>query len=69
MTTKTLLKMVILKLVVFNECIFNKGTKLDCGIVIYVINQIILRVNQDILDPNLFNTKKNLVLLLKNMNL
>ena len=36
--------------------------ELDFGIVMSV-------VNQDMLKPNLINTKKNLVSLLKNMNL
>ena len=40
----------------------NKWMELDFGIVMSV-------VNQDILKPNLINTKKNLVSLLKNMNL
>ena len=43
--------------------------KLDCGVVIYVIDQLISTNNQNIINPNLINTNKNLLLFLKNMNL
>ena len=43
--------------------------KLDCGIVIYVKNRLILKINQNILNSNLINTKRKIVLLLMNMNL
>ena len=43
----------------------KKGMILDCGFVVYVINQLILRVNRNILNPNLMNTKKYLVSLVK----
>ena len=40
--------------------------ELDYGIVIYVINQSILKVNHNIKNPNLLNIKKNLVSVFKN---
>ena len=43
--------------------------KLNCGNVKYVIKQFILKMNQNIINPNLIKAKKNLVVLLKNMNL
>ena len=43
--------------------------KLNCGIVIYVIKQIILKANQNFSILKHIKIKKNMVLLLKNMNL
>ena len=48
---------------------FDKRTKLNCGIVIYVIKQLILKVDQNISSLILINTKKRKVLLEKNMKL
>ena len=44
------------------------GTKLSYGIVIYVIKQLILKVNQNIISLKHINTKKHMVLLLNNVN-
>ena len=46
-----------------------KWTKLNHGYVIYVIKQLIFKVDQKVSLLNIINTKKNMVSLLKNMNL
>ena len=43
--------------------------ELNCGTVIYVINQSLIKTNQNILNLNLINPKKSLVFLVKNTNL
>ena len=47
----------------------NKRMKLGCSNLIYALNQLIIKISPNIQNPNLVNTKKKLVSLLKNMNL
>ena len=44
--------------IIFNECLLGK----ECGIVIYVTEQLILKVKQNLLILFLINTKNNIVL-------